>query len=344
MRKRFGFVLAAILSICIATSMTGVFAEENNAEEAAEVQINMEDSGASYEEAEGEANQETTDTEQAAPVEESQDVPAEEATESDELTANAEEPAATDASAEVEQQDAGVEEAPASEKQDLEIEMSDAEAKQSDDPYADWLASKRATSLTEEQVEAGWVLSGGYALSPEDQAGDASQYAYSLDSMDLEYSGSVTFRVIAPPDITDEILVTIIDLRSYRQYYFTLVKSMDYAGIIRLAVGDYRVTDAAPINDITGSYTPDEYASFRVEEGSAQNVTLKIHSRAQNAAMEDYADSLAKNEQEAIQAQKQANGLHISRWIYLLAGLVLLFAGGLIIYIFIRISRQSPTY
>ena len=132
----------------------------------------------------------------------------------------------------------------------------------------------RQDALTQEQIDEGWQLIGGYAFPPEALEGDAGIAAGGTGSFSNEDSlSNVTIDLELPVGQTEPFVLYFTNADTLQEYYVTLYASNDYQDIFKIPAGAYYFTGGGPENDYMSLYQVVSPESFVVEPG----VDLYLH-------------------------------------------------------------------
>lgn len=140
----------------------------------------------------------------------------------------------------------------------------------------------RQDALSDEQVEDGWILVGGYAYPPEAVNGDSGlSSAGSPGSSDWDSLVNVTFTADIPMGQTEPYIIYFTNVDTFQEYYVELYASNGYKAKSKLPAGAYFFTGGGPENDYMSLYRVLSPEYFTAEPGYDVLVKPVIRSRGE---------------------------------------------------------------
>ena len=187
----------------------------------------------------------------------------------------------------------------------------------------------RQDALTQEQIDEGWQLIGGYAFPPEALAGDAGITTGGTGSFSNETAlSNVTIDLELPVGQTEPFVLYFTNVDTLQEYYVTLYASNDYEDIFKIPAGAYYFSGGGPENDYMPLYQVVSPESFVVEPGVDLYLTPVVTSRSDSLLSADEGESSQETEQaeESKPSTDEEEGTQESDpWqVYLVIGLALL--------------------
>lgn len=186
----------------------------------------------------------------------------------------------------------------------------------------------RQDALTQEQIDEGWQLIGGYAFPPEALAGDAGIVTGGTGSFSNETAlSNVTIDLELPVGQTEPFVLYFTNADTLQEYYVTLYASNDYEDIFKIPAGAYYFSSGGPENDYMSLYQVVSPESFVVEPGVDLYLKPVVTSRSESLLSAD--DEEAPQETEAAMENEtsvnEENTQEGTPWqVYLVIGFTLL--------------------